>query len=167
VSIFGTRFLTLALRGLIPCLSAGCIAGEQQSLYASAVDRYLATPFIDPNAPYADPTHALGPADGRTVALGLGGSLTLRFFSEIQNGPGPDLRIIAVGPDNAEARIAVSVDGVVFRELATPSISGSGGTTEYDLDEAQLKSASFVRVRGMDDRGPDHGFDLDAAEALQ
>jgi hypothetical protein len=169
--MFGTTFRATALigvlGGLILPLATGCIAGDQQKFYASAVENFIPTPFTDPGAPYADPTRALGPADGRTVAVGIGGSVTLRFFTEIPNGPGADLRIFAVGPDGAEARVAVSLDGVVFREFALAAASGSGGTTEYDLDEAQLSTASFVRVRGMDDRGPDRGFDLDAVEALQ
>jgi hypothetical protein len=153
--------------GLILTLSAhiGCISGDVRNRFAAAVESYEATPFSDPSAPYADPRRALGPPDGRTVALGRGASLTVRFFSEIPNGPGPDLRVVEIGPDGAHARVAVSADGEVFRELKDPA--SDGGTTEYELDDVGLSGATFVRIRGMDDKGLDPGFDLDAVEALQ
>lgn len=151
--------------GLLIALS-GCFFGEDRDRHASVVDRYLATPFLDPKEPFADPERALGPPDGRTVALGTGAHVILRFFREIPNGPGPDLRIYEVGPDGAQGRIAVSRDGFRFVEFGE---TASGPTTELDLDElgSEVDGAiRFVRIRGVDDAGDEPGFDLDAVEAL-
>lgn len=154
IAIFALSFLPLA---------AGCLAGEIRDRHAAAVDAYLKTPFIDPEEPFADPTNALGPPDGRTVALGRGASITVRFFRAIPDGPGPDVRVYEVGPDGAAARVAVSEDGDYFFEL--PELA-SGTTTELDLEGAGISQAFFVRVRGADDLGVEPGFDLDAVEAL-
>jgi hypothetical protein len=142
---------------------AGCLAGEIRDRHAAAFEGYLKTPFVDPEEPFADPARALGPPDGRTIALGRGASITLRFFREIPDGPGPDVRVYEVGPDGAEARVAVSHDGLDFFEF--PALA-AGSTTEYDLEAAGLARAKFVRVRGVDDLGVEPGYDLDAAEAL-
>ncbi len=69
-----------------------------------------------------------------------------------------------VGGDGAQARVAVSADGDAFVEFASPAF---GQSTTYDLDEAGITSARFVRVRGIDDAGEEPGFDLDAVEALR
>lgn len=153
--------LVLSLISVI--CAGGCIAGEIRDRHAAAVESYLKTPFVDPEEPFADPTRALGPPDGRTIALGRGASITVRFFRAIPDGDGPDLRIYEVGPDGAEARTAVSEDGVTFFEF--PILAG-GSSTEYDLEAAGLGEALFVRVRGVDDLGVEAGFDLDAVEAL-
>lgn len=142
----------------------GCLGGQLQDRYASVVDEHLPAPSLDLEQPFADPDRALGPPDGRTVAIGKGGALILRFFRGIPNGRGPDLRVVEIGPDESTAWIAVSEDGVAFTEYPTPATAG--GTTELDLEDAGLESASFVRIRGIDDEGLDPGFDLDAVEAL-
>ena len=143
---------------------AGCFEGDFQERHASAVDAYLATPFVDAEAPFAEPRRALGPPDGRTVALGAGAFIVVRFFRDIPDGAGFDLRVYEVGADGAEARVAVSETGDEFFEFAQPA---SGTTTEYDLEETGIPSARFVRVRGIDDAGEEPGFDLDAVEALR
>jgi hypothetical protein len=149
-------------------LASGCLQGEVDR-YASVVDRYLETPFVGSTAagdraPYLEPERALGPPDGRTVALGVGAHVILRFFREIPNGPGPDLRVYEVGPDGSVARIAVSADGSIFFELDEVA---TGPTTELDLDDVTVEAdIAFVRIRGVDDRGEELGFDLDAVEAL-
>lgn len=141
----------------------GCIGNDPRDQYAAAVDRYLPTPFADAHASFLDPVRALGPPDGRTVALGVGAYLTVRFFRQIPDGPGPDLRVYKIGPDAARARVAVSRDGVSFHEL--PEIA-SGLTTEYDLAAAGETFALFVRIRGLDDVGNEPGYNLDAVESL-
>ncbi len=157
------RAFVVAAWGAVSLL-AGCFPVEIRDRHASVVEAYLATPFLRGDEPFADPARALGPPDGRTVALGVGAYVILRFFREIPNGPGPDLRVYEVGPDGAEAAIAVSRDGDVFVELTTPA---SGPTTEFELDDALPEGQiQFVRVRGVDDRGDEPGFDLDAVEAL-
>ena len=128
------------------------------------VDAYQATPFVDTEAPFADPRRALGPPDGRTVALGGWRIRVLRFFRDIPDGTGFDLRVYEVGADGAEARVAVSEDGDAFFEFTTPAL---GTATIFDLEEAGLESARFVRVRGIDNAGEEPGFDLDAVEALR
>lgn len=151
--------------GLVFALfGSGCLAGEVQDRFASVVDAYTPPPFADGSQPYADPDRALGPPDGRTVALARGSTLVLRFFRDIPNGRGPDLRVVEIGPDCARAWIAVSEDGTSFAEYPTPAEAGV--STELELDETGLSSASFVRIRGIDDLGLDPGFDLDSAEAL-
>ena len=144
--------------------STGCFQGDFRDRHASVVDDYLATPFVDPDASFADPRRALGPPDGRTVALGVGAFIVLRFFRDIPDGQGFDLRVYEVGEDGAEARVAVSEDGDRFVEFASPA---SGTTTTYDLQEAGVSTARFVRIRGIDDAGDEPGFDLDAVEALR
>ena len=110
-----------------------------------------------------DPTRALGPPDGRTVALGDGAYVTLRFFRPIPDAEGPDLRVYEVGPDGAQARLAGSEDGVAFVELDRPL---AGPTEAVDLADLGLRSAAYLRIRGVDDAGDDPGYDLDAVEAL-
>lgn len=144
-------------------LGPGCVAGEIRDRHAAAVDSYLGTPFVDPSAPFMDPTRALGPPDGRTVALGIGAMITVRFFRQIPDGPGPDLRIYKVGPDGSEARVAVSADGATFHEFGSRA---AGPTSEYDLASIGETSAYYVRIRGTDDLGLEPGFDLDAVESL-
>jgi len=141
-----------------------CLAGEVQDRYASVVDEFIAAPFLPPNEPFADPDRVLGPPDGRTVAVGLGGALTVRFFRDIPDGRGPDLRIVEIGPDGTRAWIAVSADGTSFVESPIPATDGA--PTDIDLADLGLDRASFVRVRGADDLGLDPGFDIDAVEAL-
>jgi len=141
----------------------GCFPGELRDRHAAVVERYLATPFVDEGAAFADPVRALGPPDGRTVALGDGAYVILRFFREIPDGLGPDLRVYEVGDDGAMARVAVSLDGDAFVEF--DQLVG-GGSTELDLAELGLSAVSFVRIRGLDNLGIEPGFDLDAAEAL-
>jgi hypothetical protein len=140
-----------------------CFPGEIRDRHAAVVEDYAVTPFVDPGQPFADAGRSLGPPDGRTVALGRGAYVTLRFFREIPDGEGPDLRIYEVGADGAEARVAVSEDGDQFIELDTIV---AGTTTELDFADTGLPGISFVRVRGLDDVGIEPGFDLDALEAL-
>lgn len=144
-------------------LAGGCFPGEIRDRHASVVDAYLPTPFVDPSVPFADAERALGPPDGRTVALGRGAHVVLRFFRQIRDGPGPDLRIYEVGEDGARAFIAVSADGDDFVELP---IRAEGASTALDLGTTGLDGVGFVRVSGADDAGMEPGFDLDAVEAL-
>ncbi len=155
------RLSGLALTGL---LSSGCYSGVARDLHASVVQDYLPTPGIDPGLIYADPERGLGAPDGRTVALGLGSALSLRFFRPIPNGLGPDLRVIEVGPDGAKARIAVSEDGITFYEYGNIANGGRGAL--FDFDTFGLTKVVTVRIRGLDNEGEDPGFDLDALEAL-
>jgi hypothetical protein len=144
-------------------LAPGCIESQIRDRHAAAVDSYLPTPFLDTSSPFLDPLRALGPPDGRTVALAIGASIVVRFFREIPDGPGPDLRIYKVGPDASQARVAVSRDGTTFHEFP---LLASGPTSEYDLSTLGQEAGRFVRIRGVDNLGPEPGFDLDAVESL-
>ena len=162
------RRLTEALRTLgvlaVACSGLlGCSPNEVKERHAAAGEAYEAAPDTPEDAPYNKPERALGPPDGRTLAVPRGASLTLRFFRPVREAPGPDLRIYEVGPDAAEARVAVSLDGPTieaFDEIAT------GPPTVFDLEELGLPRIYFVRIRGLDDAGEEPGYDVDALEAL-
>lgn len=143
--------------------ATACVPNEFGDRHAARVERYLPSPFTPEDAAYARANNALGPPDGRTVAVGEGGYIILRFFRAASDGPGVDLRIYEVGQDGAEARAAFSADGAEYIE---PPVSVSGVTTEFDLAEYGLDEISFVRIRGLDSLGPDPGFDLDAVESV-
>lgn len=147
----------------LAALLASCAPVELGDRHAARVEQYLATPFVPPDAPYIDPERSLGPPDGRTVALGQGAHVVLRFFRSIPDGPGPDLRIYEIGPDGAEARVAVSRDARRWIELAEPVI---GRSTDLEVSGLDVAPFDFVRIRGLDLAGPEPGFDLDAVEAL-
>lgn len=142
--------------------ASGCFPAELRDRHASAVEQYLPTPFQAPDAAFLDPAQALGPPDGRTVAIGRGAFVVLRFFRPVPDAPGPDLRIYEVGADGARAWIAVG-DGTTFVEAPEPL---TGPVDTLDLEALGLETAAFVRIRGLDDAGEEPGFDLDAVEAL-
>ncbi len=144
-------------------VGVGCYPDEVKERHAAAVEAYLPAPDLPDNVPYLDPEQALGPPDGRTLAVGRGSSLTLRFFRPVRDGLGPDLRVYEIGDDGAQARVGVSVDGDTFQEFAG---SAEGTTSVFDLEALDLPQIFFVRIRGLDDAGEEPGFDLDALEAL-
>ena len=162
MSICRPPLIFAAALGAVGGTGPGCFPAELRDRHASTVEQYLATPFQAPEAPFLDPNQALGPPDGRTVALGRGAFVTLRFFRPVPDAPGPDLRIYEVGADGARARIAVG-DGARFVEAPEPL---TGPVDTLDLEALGLESAAFVRIRGLDDAGEEPGFDLDAVEAL-
>ncbi|MBX2812538.1 MAG: hypothetical protein KTR25_12040 [Myxococcales bacterium] len=154
--------------GFTIALSAGlyvpnCIPTEFGDHHAARVEAYLPTPFVDEDARFLDPEQSLGPPDGRTVALGAGSYVILRFFREVADGPGDDLLLYEIGPDDAEARVAVSVDSDLWYEFPDKVV---GQVTSLDLKKAEMPSIFFVRIRGVDMAGHEPGYDLDAVEAL-
>ena len=149
--------------GLYVGSTAACFPGEIRDRHASAVEAFLRTPFVDENQPFSEADRALGPPDGRTVALGVGAYISLRFLGRSQTARGPDLRIYEIGADGAQSAVAVSDNGVDFREFEGHA---SGSSTLYDLELVQLEQVQFVRIRGLDDLGEEPGYDLDAVEAL-
>lgn len=153
--------LTFALSAGLFVLS--CIPIEFGDRHAARVESYLSTPFVDKDARFLDPEQSLGPPDGRTVALGAGSHVILRFFREVTDGPGVDLVLYEIGADNAEARVAVSVDSDLWYEFPNKVV---GQTTSLDLVETGMSSIFFVRIRGVDMAGEEPGYDLDAVEAL-
>lgn len=149
----------IALLALLPA----CFVSDLRDRHAAVVDAWEPAPFADTGQPFTDPKRALGPPDGRTVTLGIGAVITLRFFREIRDGPGPDVRVYGVGPAQNRARVAASRDGVTFHELPAFAI---GPKTEFDLGSIGEDAVLFVRVRGVDDFGAEAGFNLDAVESL-
>jgi hypothetical protein len=145
-------------------VGVGCLSGPIEDRFASVVERYTPDPLAAEDAPWADATQALGPPDGRTVAVPLGSLIVLRFFRDIPDGRGPDFRVVEGGTDGAAAWVAISADGVTFAEY--PSPARAGVATPFDLADLGLPRVAFVRVRGVDALGLDPGFDLDALEAL-
>jgi hypothetical protein len=140
------------------------VPSDFRERHASVVEAFLAAPGPPADAPFTKPERAIGPPDGRTVALGRGGFVVLRFFRAVPDGPGADLRVYEVGPDGAQARVAVSSGGNRFFELSPVA---EGPVSEFDLEEAGLERVTHVRIRGLDDAGDEPGFDLDALEALR
>jgi hypothetical protein len=100
---------------------------------------------------------ALGPPDGVTVALGIGGSVDLGLDQAVPNRAGADLlvRETAGGSFRAE----VSVDGDDFFVVR----DCPGGECQLDLSEAGLASASFVRITSL---APDVSAEIDAVMAV-
>lgn len=142
---------------------AACFPGELRDRHASAVEDWQPAPDMPNDVVWSNPDRALGPPDGRTVAIGEGSTLTLRFFRPIPDANGPDVRVYEIGPDGATAEVAASEDGTSFEVWVERA---SGPTTALDLDALGLTRAAFIRIRGLDRAGREPGFDLDAVEAL-
>ncbi|MBI4818337.1 MAG: hypothetical protein HY791_18880 [Deltaproteobacteria bacterium] len=148
-----------------------CVPEEIPDRYASVVDLYLPTPGLNTDEPFMNPERALGPPDGRTVALARGSALVLRFFQPIHDVEGADLSVLEVGPlDEASAVVAASSNGERFHVFEHTAIAGRASL--FDLAEVGLEEASFIRLLGLDASIPasstdDPGFDLDAVEAFQ
>jgi hypothetical protein len=144
-------------------MATGCLPPDLRDQHASAVEAFELATDVDPEAPFVDPRQALGPPDGRTVAIGVDTFITLRFFRAIPDGPGADLRVYELGEDGARAEVAVSLDGVTFTALRPHA---TGLVTEYDLSAAGFDRVGYVRIRGLDRAGDEPGYDLDALEAV-
>jgi outer membrane protein OmpA-like peptidoglycan-associated protein len=125
-----------------------------------------------PTRDAADPQAALGPPDyavdvhlpPRAVSIGNGGSLVLRFEGAgLGDAPGPDLFIFEIGAPEA-MEVALSEDGVTFRELGRVH----GGLSAVDIAPwvKEGESFHFVRIRDVASEGPASpafaGADIDA-----
>ena len=92
---------------------------------------------------WADPSRALGPAEGNSsdiVSLGEGGSLTLSFDTPIDDGPGPDFVVF----ENSFSD--------TFLEFAFVEVS-SDGETFSRFDSASLHDEPVDRFGGTDPGG--------------
>jgi hypothetical protein len=145
----------------------------------SFVDRVVdyAPPSDHPAEPYRDPTTALGVPDFRRgdpttiVALGQGGSVTLRFSDNSLTGSGDaeaDLWIFEAGGQVEDTFVEVSVNGrdwVFVGEV-------TGATSGIDVDAFGIgpeSSFSFVRLTDDPTDGPagmSGGADIDAVGAI-
>lgn len=155
----GLRAVGLAFWGV---WTAGCTPLELSDRFADRVESYAPAPFSPSDAVYLAPEQALGPPDNRSVALGEGAYLVLRFFRAVPDGSGADLRIHELGADGARARVALSEDGLRFVELTRDIV----GAADIEVGLLDMGPVRFVRLRGLDRAGPEPGYDLDAVEAL-
>lgn len=158
-----SMFLAYGLFCVAAVTFPACFPGELRDRHASAVETWLPAPDTPQDQVWSNPDRALGPPDGRTVAVGAQSTLTLRFFRSIPNANGPDVRVYEIGPDGAEANVLASEDGTTFVAWPEPA---RGPTTRLDLETIGLDQASFIEIRGLDTAGAEPGFDLDAVEAL-
>jgi hypothetical protein len=108
-----------------------------------------------------DPERALGPAEGTAVdalALGEGGSVTLRFEPPLVDGDGPDLAVFENGFSDSFLELAfveVSSDGVTFVRFASAYL----GTTPLDA-YGTLDTTLFDGLAGKYRQGYGTPFDL-------
>ncbi|MEM9325263.1 MAG: PKD domain-containing protein [Bacteroidota bacterium] len=131
----------------------------------------------------SDPTKALGEPDQADlsddhVALGFGGSLTLRFNPPIADAPGMDFKLYETTSHDPtpsqqpeEAEVYVSEDGVNFELVGIATVDHFLDANEFDLAVVGLDRASFVRIV---DKTPNSnklntteaGFDVDGIATL-
>jgi galactose oxidase-like protein len=100
---------------------------------------------------------ALGPPDGTTVALGIGGRVDLGLDGAVRNGAGTDLIVHATAA--ASFRVEAGDDGdhyVALRDCP-------GGECQLDLSEAGLAGASYLRITSL---SPDLGAEIDAVSEI-
>ena len=175
----------------LPPLLCGCEGGEGD-LYADCVDSYSqgmrkdGTPVV---AARSNPDAALhapqttgqqfdfpNPAETTFFATGFGGTVTLCFNNEVENGPGNDLHVYETtyGPGTSyppeNARIEGSADGYTYVELS-PSITRD---SDLELDLGPLSSMRFIRITDVSNPADFSGsqystadaYDVDAVAAL-
>jgi parallel beta-helix repeat protein len=127
-------------------------------------------PFNYPNSFSNNPTEAvsaLGPPDNEFASLGVGGTIVLDMgeVGMIYNCFGDDFTIFEgdSSSDGYTVSVSDSWDGPW-------TVLGSGsGTTSFDLDDEDLYSARFIKIKDDGDGSATEtnpGFDLDAIENL-
>ena len=100
---------------------------------------------------------ALGPPDGTTVALGIGGRVDLGLDRAVRNGAGTDLIVHATAA--ASFRVEAGDDGdhyVFLRDCPA-------GECQIELSEAGLAGASTLRITAL---APELGAEIDAVSAV-
>ena len=107
------------------------------------------------------------PAVPVAVALGCGGTLTVRFTDNVLHDvPGPDLYVFEVGPAVEPMKLAISPDGTAWTEVGNIS----GGTATIDIAKMVKPGDRFRYVRVTDLKrgcgGPFAGADVDAIGAI-
>jgi hypothetical protein len=100
---------------------------------------------------------ALGPPDGASVALGVGGTVDLGLESAVRNGAGTDLIVHAT--DAAGFRVEAGDDGQHY----VPLRDCPGGECQLDLSEAGLAGASYLRITAL---AAELGAEIDAVSAI-
>lgn len=151
------------------------VKDSSQSVLRSSVDFiYGSDPGADhmlavslpacPNNTNTDRTSTLGDNDGRFLALGPSGSITLSFTNNrIVDGDGKDFTFHETG-DSDRCLIEISSDGANFTELAT---SGGGS---FDIGAVGFDKVGYVRLTdtSADKCGSSNspGCDVDAVVAI-
>jgi len=138
------------------------------------------TPGLNVQAPFDDPSLALGvpdydaaaPAPRGHMSLGSGGELVLRFTDNALTTSGDssaDLHVFEVGAAVESMEIAISLDGLDWLSLGTLS----GQPTSLDIDAASGVIVGglyhFVRVTDANSGlsgAPTAGADIDAIGAI-
>ena len=110
------------------------------------------------------PPDALGPADGRSYALGDKGVIMVRMAAACKTGAGPDLLIVADSAETHTATITVATD--IFAEQRDAG-QVQGSSTYLNLPQT-IDEFSAVRLTddGDADNRPREGFMLDAVICL-
>ncbi|HJZ89017.1 MAG TPA: hypothetical protein VKN99_27790 [Polyangia bacterium] len=103
---------------------------------------------------------ALGPNDGRTFDLGMGGRIELGFrcAEVVERGSPDDFKIWATVAMGARAVVEVSWDGSLYQVVGTLDRPDE----TFDLARVPIETIRFVRVS---DQGAG-GIAIDAVEAL-
>lgn len=114
---------------------------------------------------------AVGPSDGMTVSLGLGGRLVLEFEPAMQNRAGGDFIVYAKGAGEGAIdenySIEVSEDNITYVAAGTCP----GGGCQFDLEQSRLSRARYLRVTDLPPQEPgtdppNTGVDVDAVAVL-
>ena len=131
----------------------------------------------DVNANRSNPNQALGEPDGTDiinfVALGFGGSITLKLGYVVFDKDGDDLQIVETSfgnpacasyPENA--LVEVSLDGINFTELGEVCLDGA-----VDFAVAGVTAAQYIRITDRSNAsqfgGSADGYDVDGVVVLQ
>ncbi len=161
------------------CSSARCVVEFNQG---PAVKNNQNLPITDPER--IDPTKALClPQNSDThgsnnfVSLGVGGNLTLGFYPPIINGAGDDFEIIETSfgdhDENSwpeKVNVSVSQDNETWYDLGehyldTYDVTSSENDSRYDLENAGLAWATYVKLTDLTDPndfgGTCDGYDVD------
>lgn len=132
-----------------------------------------------PTLPFSDPLEGLNAPDFTSaledqgfVSLGSGGQIILEFtdnFLTGSNSAALDLHIFEIGPDVEDTFVAISTDGVDWKEVGKVF----GATSSIDIDAFGYGTADLFRfVRLTDDpaegqtTGATVGADIDAVGAI-
>lgn len=125
--------------------------GWAQALVEDKVARETTSPSLGvvPNNEH-DATKAIGKTDGEMVALGVVGNyLVLDFGFEAQDGDGPDIVVMEMGPLSGGVpepyRLSVSeqAEGPFIR------VGDGAGEQAFDLGDVGLHSARYVKIESL------------------
>jgi len=161
-------------------LASGCNSGDQTvtPCYPSewlAFDQGLKTNGEPIGDDRSDPTRALGEPDanneaGGFVSLGVGGSITLGFPGNANDGPGDDIFIYETsfsgdncsGGGDERADIELSQDGINWVSAGTICRDGSVDIADYP----GLDFVTAIRITNSASTNTPDGYDVDGVVAI-